>query len=197
MSLSEKMYRLLLRAYPRAYRDQYARPMEQLFRGRLREVNGSVELAALWMRTLADWVVSLPARYWERLVPHAHVSPFAPPARRGLFYARMEASSFSRREITAEHLLLGVVRQSRLLSPTATEAVVCAIEANEPAGRRIPPMEDLPLSDQAIRVINTARQVAHTAGRQHVSPADLVTGIQREADTLAARLLHEHLSNRS
>ena len=117
---SEKIYRLLLRAYPRAYRDRYAQPMEQLFRDRLREVSVLPDFLALWRRMLADWLVSLPGRYWEQLVPHGHPSLFAAPARRCLFFARSEASSFSRREITVEHLLLRILREeSSLLSGAA------------------------------------------------------------------------------
>ena len=58
MSFSEKIYHFLLRAYPRAYCERYAEPMEQLFRDRLREVRSFPDLVALWMRTLADWTVS-------------------------------------------------------------------------------------------------------------------------------------------
>ena len=39
MSLSQKLYRFLLRAYPRRYRDAYAQPMEQLFRDQLRDAH--------------------------------------------------------------------------------------------------------------------------------------------------------------
>lgn len=197
MSLSEKMYRLLLRAYPRDYRNRYAEPMEQLFRDRRRQVHSFTDFVALWRRMLADWAVSVPARYWERVGAHIHSSPLADPARRCLFFARSEASSFSRREITVEHLLLGVLREEpSLVSEAALEAVVRAIEASEPAGRRVPPMEDLRLADEAIRVIDAARKIAHTAGRQDVSPADLARGILREENTLAARLLREHISDR-
>ena len=197
MSFSEKIYHFLLRAYPRAYCERYAEPMEQLFRDRLREVRSFPDLVALWMRTLADWTVSLPARYWEQFLPRVHRSPFADPARRCLFFARAEASSFSRREISVEHLLLGVLREEpSLVSSAGREAVVRAVEASEPAGRREPPMEDLRISDEARRVIIMAKQAAAVAGRQEVSSADLVAGIL-ETNTLAARLLREHLANRA
>ncbi len=194
MSLSEKIYRVLLRAYPRDYRSRYAEPMEQLLRDRLRQVHSFTGFLALWGRMLADWTVSVPARYWERAGAHTHSSPFAEPARRCLFFARSEASSFSRREISVEHLLLGVLREERsLLSGAAREAVIRAIEESEPAGRRVPPMEDLRLACEAIRAIAAAWEIAHTAGRRDISPADLARGILREKNTLAARLLREHV----
>jgi hypothetical protein len=195
MSFSEKLYRFLIRAYPRRYRTRYAEPMEQLFRDRLRNVHTVAGLTALWVRTLADWVVSVPVRYWERVAPHPHHLIFdsLDPARQCLFMAGREASSFSRREIKLEHLLLGILRQEPSLVPDA-EAVVRAIEANEPASRRDPPMEDLRLSTETVRVWEAAKQIALTAGRREVTPRDLAAGILREPDTLAARLLRECVS---
>src|SRR5262245_17594067 len=83
MSLSEKMYRVLLRTYPRDYRSRYAEPMEQLFRDRLRQVHSFTGFVSLWRRMLADWAVSLPARYWEQLRPlHTRFDAPANPGRR-------------------------------------------------------------------------------------------------------------------
>ncbi|HWQ52300.1 MAG TPA: Clp protease N-terminal domain-containing protein [Bryobacteraceae bacterium] len=136
-------------------------------------------------------------RFLLRAYPR-HSSPLTEPARRCLFFARSEASSFSRREITVEHLLLGILREEpALVTGAALENVVRTIEAIEPAGRRVPPMEDLRLSDEAIRVIAAAKKTAHSAGRREVAPADLVTGVLQQRNTLAARLLREHLSDRT
>ncbi|MCC6364093.1 MAG: hypothetical protein IT165_11245 [Bryobacterales bacterium] len=168
--------------------------MQQLFRDRLRQVRSFTGFVALWRRMLADWAVSVPAQYWERVTAHIHSNLLGDPARRCLFFARCEASSFSRREITVEHLLLGVLREDpSLVSGVAREAMLRAIEAGELAGRRVPPMEDLRLTGEAIRVIGAAREIAHAAGRREVSPADLAKGILREENTLAARLLREHI----
>lgn len=191
MGLSEKVYRVLVKAYPAHYRARYAEPMQQLFRDGLRDAHTFAERAALWMRTLADWAVSVPARYWEGATPHRPQLSSLDSGRRCLFFARLEASSFSRNEITLEHLLLGIVRQEPSLVANS-EAVVRAIEAGEPAGRRLPPMEDLRLSGQTVRAWVGAREFARAAGRQ-VTPKDLVEGILREPESLAARLLREHL----
>lgn len=200
MNLSEKTYRFLLRAYPRGYRARYAEPMEQLFRDRLREAGTFAELAVLWVRTLADWAVSVPARHWERDTPHLHHNWPAglDPWRRCLFFASREASSFSRSEITLEHLVLGILRQEPSLVPEgAREAIVRTIEANEPAGRRVPPAEDLRLSRATVRAAIAANVFARQAGREEVAPRDLVAGILREEDTLAARLLRRYIPEQS
>jgi hypothetical protein len=170
--------------------------MEQLFRDRLREVHTFAGLAAFWARTAADWAVSVPARHWERATPHPHLNWPADldPYRRCLFFARREASSFSRSEITLEHLLLGILRQEPSLVPErARESIVHNIEANEPGSRRIPPTEDLRLSRATVRVAIAANVIAHATGRKEVAPRDLVAGILREKDTLAARLLRRYV----
>jgi hypothetical protein len=136
MSISEKIYRFLIRAYSRDYRSRYADPMEQLFRDRLRDVRGFAELMTLWGRTLADWVVSVPASYWAAGTPNGPFSSFGDPARRCIFFARCEASSFSGNEVTVNHLLLGILRQQpALVSETALETMVRTVEAEEPLGR--------------------------------------------------------------
>jgi len=190
MNLSERVYRVLVKAYPAHYRTRYAEPMEQLFRDRLREAHTFAERTLLWMRTLADWAVTVPARCWEGFTPHVPQLSLLDSGRRCLFFASREASSFSRNEITLEHLLLGILRQEPSLVANS-ETVVRAIEASEPAGRRIPPMEDLRLGGQTVRVWVGAQEFARAAGRQ-VTPKDLVEGILREPESLAARLLREH-----
>jgi ATP-dependent Clp protease ATP-binding subunit ClpA len=172
--------------------------MEQLFRDRLRQAHSFTHFVDLWRRMLTDWAVSVPAHYWERIGAHIHSSPLTDPARRCLFFARFEASSFSRREITVEHLLLGLLReQPSLISGITLEAVVRTIEASEPAGRRVPPREDLRLADETIRVIAAAKEIAGAAQRRQVSPTDLARGILRQENTLAARLLRQHISERT
>jgi len=169
--------------------------MEQLFRDRLREVRTFAGLAVLWARTLADWAVSVPARHWERAGPHGHFALAEDPFRRCVFFACYEATMFSRREITVEHLLLGVLRQDPSLVPEAgREAMVLAIASHEPTTRRrFAVTRDLRLSRETARVVAAAKEIAHAEGRQQVAPRDLATGILLEPDTLAARLLREYV----
>ena len=54
---SERVYRSLLRAYPRELRDEYGDEMARCFRDLCREEledNGGLSLAALWARTLSE-----------------------------------------------------------------------------------------------------------------------------------------------
>ena len=77
----------------------------------------------------------------------------------------------------------------------AMERVRCAIEANEGAGRRKLPMvrvETLSLSEEVVRAVAGAKEIANAAGRRTVAPRDLAAAILREENTLAARLLREY-----
>ena len=189
MSLSERVYRLLLRAYPRRYRQEFAEPMIQLFRDRLRAARTFSARMGFWIRILADWAVTVPAQHFERRPHHPRLASLD-PARRCLFFARSEASSFSSSEIRLEHLLLGILRQDPTLVPDR-EAVVSAIEIHEGVERRTPPMEDLRLSHQTIRVWVAAKAIAAKAGRKDAAPRDLLAGILREKDSFATELLRE------
>ncbi len=58
--LSLKLYRLLLRLYPAAFREEYAVPMERAFRDELAESRNVWALAVLWLRLLSDLAKSFP-----------------------------------------------------------------------------------------------------------------------------------------
>ena len=63
MSLHERTYRLLLRAYPEGFRSTYGREMEQVFRDQRREAAKCD--ARLWAETMWDVVRSAPALRME------------------------------------------------------------------------------------------------------------------------------------
>src|SRR5690606_24305830 len=53
--MSKQIYRLLLRLYPRAFREEYGSAMEQMFADRMREE----PRVRLWLSVLADCAVSV------------------------------------------------------------------------------------------------------------------------------------------
>ena len=64
---SQRMYRLLLAAYPRAHRKEYGEPMAQLFRDQCRDAwkrRRILGVVWLWLRVLPDL---LKTAIWERL----------------------------------------------------------------------------------------------------------------------------------
>jgi len=144
----------------------------------------------LWCRTLTDWVASVPASYWT-------FNPLGEPARRCLVFAQFEAGSSLDSEVSVNHLLLGILRQYPALVPAAVrDTMVRAIAADEPRGRWAPAgARQYKLGAEVIGVVRAANDIAHAAGRQKVTPADLATAIRFESDSLAARLLRAHGPN--
>ena len=74
--MSERIYALLLRLYPRAFRQRYAQEMMRTFRDRLHHEPA----LRLWIDVLEDAVVSIPYRYWVQ-DPHPMFPPSAAPLR--------------------------------------------------------------------------------------------------------------------
>jgi hypothetical protein len=75
MSLSHKLFRLTLFAYPREFRREYGTQMAQLFRDcyREQESRGAGAAGHLWLRTLADLLVSAPREHLESLQKESSV----------------------------------------------------------------------------------------------------------------------------
>lgn len=69
-SLSGRIYRALLLAYPRDFRDEYGAQMEQAFLDLYRkEGRGNGRIARLWTMTLSDLAATA---FAERIRPHAN-----------------------------------------------------------------------------------------------------------------------------
>lgn len=102
-----------------------------------------------------------------------------------IFFARFEASSFSRSEISLEHMLLGLLRSDAALR--STEDVVQRIEASEAMSRRVPPIEDLPLDAMCKLAIKEAFSDAQST-RERITTRHLMKAIQHQNQTPAARL---------
>lgn len=89
-----RLYRALLRVYPRGFRDDYGPDMVQLFTDQLRDERP----ARVWARGLIDLAITIPARYLE-----AHMNRLPNPAVPALFAA-----------ISVAGVLFGVVSGSNL-----------------------------------------------------------------------------------
>jgi len=74
--MPERFYSLLLRLYPRAFRQRYADEMVRVFCDRLRHESA----ARVWIDVLGDAVASIPRQHWRR-EPHPIYPSSAAPLR--------------------------------------------------------------------------------------------------------------------
>jgi predicted permease len=62
-----RYYRMLLKLYPARFREEFAAPLERQFSDEYRETHGAGQRALFWLRTLADWAVTVPAEMAREL----------------------------------------------------------------------------------------------------------------------------------
>ena len=62
-----RYYRFLLKLYPARFREEFAAPLERQFSDEYRETHGAGLRAIFWLRTLADWAVTVPAEMAREL----------------------------------------------------------------------------------------------------------------------------------
>jgi ATP-dependent Clp protease ATP-binding subunit ClpC len=119
-------------------------------------------------------------------------------ARRVIFFARYEASQFGAQAIEAEHILLGLLREDKQLAqkffrnPNATvESIRREIEDRTPPREKVPTSVDLPLSQEARRVLNYAADESERLQSRQIGTEHLLLGILREEKSIAADILYE------
>jgi hypothetical protein len=118
-------------------------------------------------------------------------------ARRVIFFARYEASQFGSPYIDSEHLLLGFLRESKVIripsSPALTaDSIRQQIETRTKVREKIPTSVDLPLSNESKRILHNASDEADRLGHKHIGTEHLLAGMLLEKDCYAAHLLSEH-----
>jgi ATP-dependent Clp protease ATP-binding subunit ClpC len=119
-------------------------------------------------------------------------------ARRVIFVGRYEASRTGSHEITAEHLLLGYLRESarigtqNFLPPAAMDTIRTQIEAQFPRAESLSTSVDLPLNREAKRVLAYAAEESQRLGHHDIGIHHLLLGLLREEKTLAADLLRQY-----
>ncbi|HEV8495182.1 MAG TPA: Clp protease N-terminal domain-containing protein, partial [Candidatus Angelobacter sp.] len=119
-------------------------------------------------------------------------------ARRVIFFARYEASQFGSPYIELEHLLLGLLREDKALTHrflhahSAVESIRKQIEDHTIVREKVSTSVDLPLSEEAKRVLGHAAEEAEHLSHKHIGTEHLLLGVLREEGSFAARILNEH-----
>lgn len=67
MALAVSVYRLLIRAYPLRFSDQYSEEMVRLFSDQLKAAELEGRVARLWIQTISDWLRSVRAEHASEL----------------------------------------------------------------------------------------------------------------------------------
>ncbi|MDD5563416.1 MAG: ATP-dependent Clp protease ATP-binding subunit [Thermoanaerobaculaceae bacterium] len=119
-------------------------------------------------------------------------------ARRTLFFARYEASQAGASSIAPEHILLGLLREmddvvEQLLARfSVTSAQLRAELGTAPGGADVPAPGELPLADDARRILLLAAHEAEVLGQPAVGNEHLLLAILRLESNAAARALAAH-----
>jgi ATP-dependent Clp protease ATP-binding subunit ClpC len=119
-------------------------------------------------------------------------------ARRAVFFARYEASQLGSRQIDAEHLLLGVLREDKGLTQALFHSPAAAIAAIRKEIEEYLGIEemtstsiDLPLSPGAIRVLSLAAEESDKLQHHAIHTDHLLLGLIKEGQSMASEILSE------
>ena len=120
-------------------------------------------------------------------------------ARRVIFFARYEASQLGDTLIEPHHLLLGVMREDKLMVTRLCKSklppvdnVRAQILAKIVSGERFPNSADLPLSTPAKRALAYAAEESERLSQRHIGTEHLLLGLLREGATIANEILNEY-----
>lgn len=118
-------------------------------------------------------------------------------ARRVIFFARYESSRSGGPCIETEHLLLGLLRENRRLvewyaKPEDSVGWIREqIQARQSGRTQVPTSVDIPLSDEAKRVLMHAAEEADRLSQRRISTRHLLLALLHPDSGLPARLLEE------
>jgi hypothetical protein len=122
---------------------------------------------------------------------------FTEKARRVIFFARYEASTYGCEYIETEHILLGVMRESRglllqVLGPNADEKRVREeVEKVIAKGKSFSRSVEVPLTKESKEVLKLSAEEATRMGSHYVGAEHILLGLLLQNGSGAARILKE------
>src|SRR5262245_47777733 len=114
-------------------------------------------------------------------------------ARRVIFFARYETSSFGSTSIETEHLLLGLIRESKPLLDRwipAIETIREEVERSIQVREKVSTSIDLPLSSEGKRILAYSFEEAERLQHRNIGVEHLLLGILRVEECFAAQMLY-------
>ncbi len=120
---------------------------------------------------------------------------FTEKARRVIFFARYEASNFGSSSIGIEHLLLGVLRESRwpqhFVGVGKAQLLEELLRKEVPVRERIPTSVDLPFSAEAREALQLCAEEAQRSGSISIASEHILLGLLRQENPISQRVLQE------
>jgi hypothetical protein len=113
-------------------------------------------------------------------------------ARRCIFFARYEASAFGSEYIDTEHLLLGILREHRVLLNLPADAIRKEIEARIPRRERVATSIDIPVSPDVKSAFEHGEREADALQHKHIDCGHLVLGLLLVEKCLASEVLRKN-----
>ncbi len=125
---------------------------------------------------------------------------FTEPARRAVFIGRYEASKTPSKDIEADHLLLGILGEDKILKALLTaetiehirEEIRTQLKARYPKMKPLPTTVDMPLSEDAKLALEYGAEESVTMGHDHIGCGHLTLGIMRLGNSVGTELLRQH-----
>jgi ATP-dependent Clp protease ATP-binding subunit ClpC len=119
-------------------------------------------------------------------------------ARRALFFARYEASQLGDLEIKAEHLLLGLARNTkgvvaRILAERGISGddIRREIENRSVFREKVSTSVEIPFNNETKQILQGAAEEADALGHQHIGTEHLLLAILRREQSDTARILFD------
>ena len=118
-------------------------------------------------------------------------------ARRVISRAREQASGSASSQIEPEYLLIGLLREDKLLadrfigSSETVGSIEGRITSRMPTRKPQITSADLPLSHTSKRVLAFAAEESERLNHRHIGTEHILMGLLREKGTLAAMILNE------
>lgn len=117
---------------------------------------------------------------------------FTERARWAIHWARSEAGRLGSPRMSPEHLLLGVLHEEKsFFYAENAEDLIGKIEKTVPRGSPIPATADMPLSDEAKRILSTTAEGANGLAHGSIDVLHLLWALVKHKETHAGRLLAE------
>ena len=150
------------------------------------------------LQALAEEIHFAPTSGIGYLGPPATAARYSEKLRRALFFARYEASQLGSPTIESEHLLLGLLREDKMLAVRflMTHGVIEEIRKEvaqlATAGQKGSSILDLPLGPEGRRVMESSAKESERLKHQQIGTEELLLGLLLEENGLAAKILNGH-----